>query len=334
MSEHVLKQLKFALGYECNRTCGFCLQQLSDKAPKLNLDWVKRVFAEEMVANDVERIVLTGGEPTYAPYLDTTLEIVKLASWWKKETCIFTNGDMLNDAMLERFKKAGLTRFRVSLYDPVEWLETNLIMKRLREHGFPAFAKYTVTKESFPYLITFLYKILPLCGVDRFQIKPYNRVEVPDIDSKYELEPEQVLELSKILLKYRKDFPEIQVDMLPLCYEFAIDETIPLEELSPCNCGQGPNGYLVVQPSGDIKICGAYPVALGNIEHDSLEDIWNNHPLLEEVRTKADKPRPDDCKECGHWEKCAKTDCHSATYAKYKNFNHANPQCPMAKANV
>ncbi len=329
MSEHVLKQLKLAVGYDCNRTCGFCLQQKRDKAPKLNLDWVKKVFAEEMVAFDVDRIVLTGGEPTYAPYLDTTLEIIKLAAWYKKETCIFTNGDLLDDAMLEKFKEAGLTRFRVSIYDPVEWFEINRLMNRLKKHGFPAFAKYTVTKESFPALKLFLYHILPHCVIDRFQIKPYNRVEVSETDDQYELLPEQVLELSKILLQYRNDFPDMKIDMLPLCYEFLVDGTIPSEELSPCNCGQGPNGYLVIQPNGDIKVCGAYPVALGNIEHDSLEEIWNKHPLLEEVRTKADKPRPDDCKDCDHWDKCSKTDCHSATFAKYGNFDRGNPQCPL-----
>ncbi len=166
-------------------------------------------------------------------------------------------------------------------------------------------------------------------GIDWFQIKPYNRVEVPEVDEKYELTPEQVLTMSKKLVMFRNANPQMEIDLLPLCYEFIVDTTIDIDNLSPCNCGQGENGYLVICPNGDVKICGAYPEPLGNIKHDTLTNIWNDHPLLKQMREKKDKPKPEECQECGHWDKCSKTDCHSATYAKYRNFKHGNPQCPL-----
>jgi radical SAM protein with 4Fe4S-binding SPASM domain len=201
-------------------------------------------------------------------------------------------------------------------------------MGKLDQFGFPKMFKYTVTKENFPILATTLYYISKI-GIEWFQIKPYNRIEVPEVDERFELEPEQVLDMSRMLLKFKVTNPDIKVDLLPLCYEFLVDSNIEMSNLSPCNCGQGPRGYLVIDPNGDIKICGAYPLALGNIEVDSLNEIWYNHPLLKDVRDKKDKPRPEECKECGHWDKCSKTDCHSATFAKYGNFEYANPQCPL-----
>ena len=60
-------------------------------------------------------------------------------------------------------------------------------------------AKYTVTKENFDNLGDVLDNVRE-SGIDWFQIKPYNRIEVPEVDEKYELDPMQVVLLSKIML--------------------------------------------------------------------------------------------------------------------------------------
>ena len=322
-----LRQIKVALGYDCNRDCGFCLQLRKDKSPKLDFPLVEKVMSEEMVHADVQRIIITGGEPTYGEYRDTALKIVEAASWDSKETCVFTNGDFLHSDVIEEFKHAGLTRFRVSLYDPIDWGRMANLMENLEAHGFPRMAKYTVTKENYSDLEHVLNEV-PKAGIKWFQIKPYNRVEVPEVDAKYELEPEQVLRVAKWSLLFRDSNPEIKVDLLPLCYEFLVDDSLGVEDLSHCNCGQGECGYLVICPNGDVKICGAYPKPLGNVKTDSLTELWKYHPLLRKVRNRT---QPEECGKCGNWDKCSKTDCHSATFAKYGNFDHANPQCPLAK---
>jgi radical SAM protein with 4Fe4S-binding SPASM domain len=328
MDKPILGSIKLALGYDCNRDCSFCLQQLSDKSPMLDEDLVDKIMQEDMVQRNVKRYTLTGGEPTYGKYRDLALYIVKQAHAHRKETCIFTNGDFLHSDVIEEFAEAGLTRFRVSLYDPIDWGLISNLMENLAAHGFTRMAKYTVTKETVDDIDNILVHVANNSGIEWFQVKPYNRVEVPEIDVKYELEPEQVYELSSKLLQFKLDNPQIKVDLLPLCYEFLVDDTIKAEDISPCNCGQGKDGYLVVTPTGDVKICGAYPVSLGNIRDTKITHIWEDHQLLKEVRN---RKQPEECKDCEHWEKCSKNDCHSATYAKYGNFNHANPQCPKAK---
>ena len=324
----ILRSIKLAVGYNCNLNCGFCLQQRSNKSPILDFDLFKKIMQEKMVKEDVKLITLTGGEPTYGPYLDLSLKITKYAHDLGKEICIFTNGVLLDEHMLKSFKEAGLTRFRISLYDPIDWDKTRDLMRRLKSFGFPTMVKYTVTRENFSQIENIL-KNIPKTGVDWFQIKPYNRVEVPETDKKYELHPDQVLFMAKLLLKFRKQFPEIKTDLLPLCYEFLVEDGLPMEELSPCNCGKGPFGYLVIGPTGDVRICGAYPKPIGNIKSDTITGLWKNHPLLNQVRNLANRPKPKECQKCTHWQKCARTDCHSATFAKYGSYEHGNPQCPL-----
>jgi radical SAM protein with 4Fe4S-binding SPASM domain len=214
------------------------------------------------------------------------------------------------------------------LYDPIDWDKSKKLVEKLRYFGFPAMMKYTVTKENISHLEEVLDN-LPKAGVDWFQTKPYNRIEALDIDKKYELDPGQIASMARTLLRFRKEYPGIKTDLLPLCYEFLVDDSLPVESLSPCNCGKGPSGYLVVSPAGDVRICGAYPEPIGNIKNDTITDLWKNHPLLKQVRNLANRPKPKECSDCSHWEKCARTDCHSATYAKYGNYNHGNPQCPL-----
>ncbi len=214
----------------------------------------------------------------------------------------------------------------VSIYDPINWEWVEGLMKMFGEHGFPKMLKYTVTRDNFDFLPVVLAS-LPLTGMEWFQIKPYNRVEDVLIDSQYELLPWQVLEMSNLVLNFRKANPGIKVDMLPLCYEFLLSD-LPIGSLSHCNCGKGERGYLVIGPTGDIRICGAYPKPIGNANKDSISELWETHPLLLEVRGLANREKPEECKGCKHWDKCAATDCHSATFAKFGDFTHGNPQCP------
>lgn len=329
-----LGSVKLAVGYDCNMKCGFCLQQRSDRKPVLDFALVEKIFSQAMVKRDVKLITLTGGEPTYGPYRELSLKIIRFLHGMGKEVSIFTNGLLLDDKMVKDFRDAGLDAFRISLYDPIDWVHVKELMARLKAHGLPAMAKYTVTKETYSGLKTILEK-LPDSGVEWFQIKPYNRIEILEVDAKYELSPEEVIAMSKMLVTFKKSVQgKIKVDLLPLCYDFVVDASLDVKDLSLCHCGKGERGYVVINPLGEVRICGAYPEPIGNANTETIEHIWSNHPLLKMVRNLGNRPKPKECENCNHWEKCAATDCHSAIFAKYGNFDHGNPQCPLVASSI
>lgn len=324
-----LYSIKFTVGNRCNLSCGFCLQQNESTEPTLDFGMVVKLLSQPFVHDSVKLITLTGGEPTFLPYNVLSLKIIKAASALGMESCIFTNGCFLNDQVLQDYKNVGLSRFRVSMYDPVEktyWIQ---MCQRLKKYGFPLMMKYTVTRENFKQLDHVL-NVVEEVGIELFQIKPFNRIEDEKVDLKYELLPEQVLAMAQKVLDFKKKAHHVKVDMLPLCYEFLVDDSLSSDQLSPCNCGKGPRGYFTVTPTGEIKICGAYPKPIGSIT-DDIEELWTNHPLLAKVRNLGNRPKPKECEDCPHWEKCSVTDCHSATYAQFGSLDHANPQCPRVQ---
>jgi radical SAM protein with 4Fe4S-binding SPASM domain len=327
MTLNKLTCVKFQVGFECNRRCTFCLVQGQSRTEKLSLRTVERVLSDPALKRQLERVVVTGGEPTIPQYLPITLSIIKMATDIGAKSTIYSNGDLLDVSVLQKLKEVGLTEIRLSLYEPIDWEKTTETLYAMESHGFERFLKVTVTRGTFPSLTTLLQR-LPELQPDRFQIKPFNQTNIPEVDAVEEMTPDQVLEMARMMLEYRRNAP-FRVDFLPLCYEFLVED-IPEEKICRCNCGKGGSGYLVINPNGDVLPCGAYGRSIGNVKtaDTSLTKMWDDSTFLGEIRA-IEKNPPEECKSCPHLSRCQVNDCHSTTFNFYGNFTHGNPQCPI-----
>jgi radical SAM protein with 4Fe4S-binding SPASM domain len=319
--------VKFQVGFACNMACSFCLVQGQDKVNDLSLETVKRALSDPVLREQLERVVVTGGEPTMSRYLPVALEIIRQAAAVGAESTIYSNGKLLDDDVLGELKEAGLTEIRLSLYEPINWQEMRETVDAMERHGFKRFLKVTVTRGTFPN-VPLLLERLPELKPDRFQIKPFNQTCIAEVDAVEEMTPDQVLELAKIMLNYRRQV-SFRVDLLPLCYEFLVEE-VPEEQICRCNCGKGGEGYLVINPNGDVLPCGAYAQTVGNVNTSeiTLIEMWKKSDLLETIR-KVEQNPPDECCNCRHLKQCQTNDCHSTTFNFYGSFAHGNPQCPI-----
>jgi len=327
MTCNKLTCVKFQVGFECNRRCTFCLVQGQDRAERLSLQTVENALSDPVLRRQLERVVVTGGEPTIPQYLPITSAIIRMATDIGAKSTIYSNGDMLDDAVLRQLREAGLTEIRLSLYEPVDWSKMATTLDAMERYGFGRFLKVTVTRGTFPLLATLLQR-LPELKPDRFQIKPFNQTNIPEVDAVEEMMPDQVLKMARMMLKYRRN-ASFRVDLLPLCYEFLVED-IPGEKICRCNCGKGGSGYLVINPNGDVLPCGAYGQSIGNVKKPdaSLTKIWDGSSFLGEIRAIEQNP-PKECEPCPHLSRCQVNDCHSTTFNFYGDFTHGNPQCPI-----
>lgn len=113
--------LTVSFSEECNRNCFFCFypgpQQI--KSSRKNFPGIQRQFSEAIkklkVSSDwILSFAVTGGEPLLE--LDTTLAIFDIAKNLSKgtyQTRLYTNGDLLNDKILEQFKNVQLDEIRI-----------------------------------------------------------------------------------------------------------------------------------------------------------------------------------------------------------------------------
>ncbi len=95
--------------------CVYCMEPDVKYLPKMQLltlhEYIRLV--EIVMSLGIEKLRITGGEPTLYPQLDELLEAV--GSMGLRDIALTTNGSTLTRAMAERWKQYGLHRITVSL---------------------------------------------------------------------------------------------------------------------------------------------------------------------------------------------------------------------------
>lgn len=110
-----IRDLRLSLTDRCNFRCVYCLEPHARFMRRLDLltdDELVRAAAA-CVRLGVEKIRLTGGEPTLHPRL--TSIIARVAALGVADLALTTNGSRLEPASLAQWRHAGLTRITVSL---------------------------------------------------------------------------------------------------------------------------------------------------------------------------------------------------------------------------
>ena len=110
-----IKDLRLSVTDRCNFRCVYCMEPDVKYLPKMQLltlhEYIRLV--EIVMSLGIEKLRITGGEPTLYPQLDELLEAV--GSMGLRDIALTTNGSTLTRAMAERWKQSGLHRITVSL---------------------------------------------------------------------------------------------------------------------------------------------------------------------------------------------------------------------------
>jgi SynChlorMet cassette radical SAM/SPASM protein ScmE len=100
--------------------------------------------------------------------------------------------------------------------------------------------------------------------------------------------------------------------------------------LTGCGC---TNQKLTVRADGMIVPCSLLAhLELGRINRDSLQDVWLNHPVLNDLRGRASIPleRFEECAGCGYQPYCT-GNCPALAYAHTGEINRPNPDACLRR---
>jgi SynChlorMet cassette radical SAM/SPASM protein ScmE len=92
------------------------------------------------------------------------------------------------------------------------------------------------------------------------------------------------------------------------------------------SCG-GPMNKIAVRADGIVTPCAQLPgIALGRINKDNLEDIWQNHPELKRFRERRHIPLNnfEFCRDCDYTNYCMGS-CPAMAYTILGNVYHPSP---------
>lgn len=294
-----MKSLSFMITDKCNLKCVFCSKNANmSNARFMSPEFIDKTIKDALKWSDIKIINLTGGEALLHPKID---EILSIIDSYNLQARINTNGTMFNDNTIKMLNKHNARMFTISLDSYVPKIHDQLRgvdgcfnktvegIKRAVKEGYKIFVKATVSNDNVDRILD-LMKFVDSLGVYGFSFGrtiPVGRGKELDYAS------------ASFLRKYYKMGRETSEYSLSSNMEFLIDD--PLRFKFDCRsiellkkhdisdlwggCSAGCN-FLYITLDYDVLSCPVILEPCGNLNNNSLKEIWENSKQLCEFRTR------------------------------------------------
>lgn len=300
----------------CNLRCKHCYNNSGAKREdELTFEEIKK--AVDTFANiGVLNMVLSGGEPLLHPDLFDIISYIRS----KPLSCIiFTNGTLITQEVVNRFKALSILSVAISLDGatpetndsfrgiPGSFEKTVKAIKMLKEAEIPVRINVCLHKGILGE-IDDLLNLFREWNITEYSVWPVSytgRSQEPDFVI--------TLEEYKTVLKQLKEYQSAE----------GVKNEIPYVP-QQINCGAG-RGSLTIRSNGTITLCSPFPdeISLGNIRTDSITEIWNNSELLWKIR-RINISECEMCRGCNHIKVC-QGGCMAHNYQRTGTFMCGDP---------
>ena len=338
--------VSYGVTTKCNLSCKHCYARATEEASgdELLTEEAKRLI-DELADWGARFLVLDGGEPLCRPDF---LEIASYAAGRGLMTGVGSNGTLIDRAMAEKMKEAGVQSVAISV-DSVRgevhdafrgkkgaFYQAMAGALACKEAGLPFQFGMVIRKETLAEVPEML-KLAVDSGADTAEL--FDLVEAGRAKEECRgeaLSPEERKQVMAGLAQAQVDCPIIiRVPACPM-YPLVLQERkivprhFPPELLVRIpyygrGCAAGmPSGYIKICPNGDVYPCMLLQINLGNIREKSLREIWNESPVLKQLRSRELKGK---CGECRHKNSCG--GCRGRAYEETGDILAPDAGCWM-----
>lgn len=346
------RSLDLALTGKCNQHCEYCFyaDEMVGRKDLPAERWL--AFIEELKSLAVRSLTLSGGEVFLRGDLWELLDAMVAA---RLRFSILTNGTLITPATIAEFRKNRrdwrLDSIQVSLDGSTAQIHDasrgagsfNRAVRGLRllkEAGLPVTARITVNRHNVDDLENTVRLLLDGIGLDRIGTNDAMPMGTGcSHRDRIVLLPEQRVAAMRTLVRLEQQYPgriTASAGSLALWHMFREMETAretgvktrrwQMGSLSSCGC---MFAKLAVHHDGMIVPCNMLAAAaLGRIGETPVHAIWQDHPLLQEMRNRRKIPMADvpGCRGC-EWAPYCSGGCPAAEYTRTGEMNIANPEC-------
>lgn len=313
--------------------CRHCYQEIF--SPQSDLDWPGlRQVADNFLRSLREKkqtacINLTGGEPFLKPelwplleYLNQQPEIIELG--------IITNGLFLNKEMASKLSLySKLKQVKVSLDGPDPKTNDSLrgpgIFQKVIDNiiNFKKFGSssvyimFTIMQRNFrtiPSLLE-LGEELKVQGLILERFIPWGRGKELITEVLNKEDWREFLQLLSSLMAIE----ETDLQGPYQAFQINFQNEVPMLLGAPCVLSE--DGFCIMS-NGQVYPCRRFPIPVGHLRYESLQQIWNNSALLQDLRRKENLQGK--CRICP-FKNCR--GCRSLALALTGNYFAEDPHC-------
>jgi len=310
--------LEIEITHRCNLDCKMCY--ITEKSQTdMSLETIKQLI-DFVFENYVAYLVVTGGEALLHPEFSGISEYLqKLDKSNRTKVVLHSNSTVINDNTLQFLKPFDLIHLS---FDMVDFLrrKINHILNKvnfLKEAGINCYLFATIHKGNM-HLINEIVKISQEKKINL----GFNIMQPNSNSREYALSKKEFWETSKKIFELEKQ------DII-LRYSCPLTAILADKKLEDYNGVQGGCTAGIascsVLPNGDVVPCPFFRIKAGNINYDSLDNIWLNSDLFAVLRDRTEYDEP--CGFCKYLSFCG--GCRSRAYKKYKSLTACDPMCPF-----
>lgn len=344
------KAVSISITGACNLKCRYCfynneMEQLRDLKTE---QWL--AFFKTLSQMGVMDLSLTGGEVFTRPDL---YELIDGIIENRMRYNLLSNGTLIDEKVIEELSK-GKRRLRLdyiqvsidgsraevhNLSRPGSFSRALAGLKLLLRHHFPVAVRVTINKHNLHDLDHIAALLLDDLGLPSFGTNDAMPIGSGcRSDQEVSLDQQEKLQALRIMKRLSERYPgRIQASAGPLAklkmygeMEQALRGEMPktawqMGTLSACGCIYQKIDIL---HDGSIVPCCMLPqLKLGNILTDSLETIWQTHPILDGLRNRRSIPMNEvpGCEHCA-WNSVCNGSCPGMAHQLTGDFNRANPE--------
>jgi len=312
----------------CNLCCNYCRASATKFPDENELSTEEALHFIEEVVPLKPMIILSGGEPLLRP--DVFL-LAKCASDKGIRVALATNGTLLTPEVVDNITRSGIRRVSISLDSTLPAVHDSIrgegsfasSMKGIEnlKGKVPFQINTTITRKNADQVgaMMDLAERVGAVAFHLFFLVPTGRGREDEL-----ITPEEQDELLRwVAQECNQRSIEVKVTCAPQYGRLAREELSGTDRkrLMGSACLAGTN-FVFVSKTGEVYPCGYMPVLVGNIREKSFIDIWDNSPVLKDLREKKLKGR---CGKCRYRQVCG--GCRARAYAYTGDYLESDPLC-------
>lgn len=337
------KWIAWEITGRCNLKCVHCRASADMDAAEGPTIEQARSFLEDVKAFANPVVVVSGGEPLLR---EDVFEIIVFGGSLGLRMCMATNGTLVTEQVCKKLKDAGIKMVSLSLDGATREVHDNFrdqdgafegvmrAVKLFNEYKIPFLINSSFTRrnqEEIPKVYD-LAKKLGATAWYMFMIVPTGRGKeiIDELITKEDYEK---------LLDWHYQMEKEEHDMLvrptcaPMYYRIfrqkAKEEGIDFKRRNLSFSTGGSKGCLagqliaLIDHKGNLQPCSYFPKSAGNVYEQSFARIWENSPLLKDLRDF--KKYRGKCGACEYLSVCG--GCRARAYLMDGDYLGEEPFC-------
>jgi len=337
--------VSYSITQKCNLKCKHCYSDSVDQAAPDELSTEEAFqLMDDLSGWGIGLLIIDGGEPLCREDL---LDVVKYASSKGIRVTIGSNGTLIDEEMARKMLDVGVMAVAISVdgadaqtHDSFRGVsgsfeQTLEGVEACRTAGLPFQFNMLIRKETLPQLRDML-RLAVDCGANAAEFfdliaagraKKECREQVLSLDERKQSMEwlAQSQENCPIIIRV----PGCPMYPLLLRKKHIEPKHFPAEMLQRVpyydrGCAAGmPRGYVMVLSNGEVNPCMLLQVKLGNIREQSIISIWENSPVLAELRQR--ELLKGECGDCSYKVTCS--GCRGRAFEETGDMMAADPGC-------